>query len=196
MRFDTLFQFEEALAKYTGAPYVVVTDCCTHAIELCLRYDKVKECKLTPYTYLSIPMVLNQLGIDYEFLNHEWQRWAGEYPLVGTRIWDSARRLEPDMYREGQMQCLSFGRTKPMELGRCGAVLLDDVEAYDIMSQQRSDGRDLRVNPWIEQQVFIQGYHYCPTLEICKQGIKKLATHAPQCQDAIYPDCREILIKN
>jgi dTDP-4-amino-4,6-dideoxygalactose transaminase len=196
MGFDTLFQFEEALAKYTGAPYVVVTDCCTHALELCLRFDKIKECKLTPYTYLSIPMVLSQLGIKYEFLDHEWQRWVGEYPLIGTRIWDSARRLEPDMYREGQMQCLSFGRTKPMELGRCGAILLDDVEAYDVMSQQRSDGRNLRVNPWIEQQVFIQGYHYCPTLEICEQGIEKLATHAPQCQDAIYPDCREILIKN
>lgn len=196
MGFDTLFQFEKALSEYTGAPYVVVTDCCTHALELCLRYDKVKECKLTPYTYLSIPMVLNQLGIKYEFLDHEWQRWVGEYSLVGTRIWDSARRLEPNMYRPGQMQCLSFGRTKPMELGRCGAILLDDVEAYDVMSEQRADGRDLHVSPWIEQQVFRQGYHYCPTLEICAQGIEKLATHTPQCQDAVYPDCREILIKN
>ena len=31
--FDVLFEFEQALAEYTGSPYAVVTDCCTHAIE-------------------------------------------------------------------------------------------------------------------------------------------------------------------
>ena len=39
--FSTLFEFEQALADYTGAPYAVATDCCTHAIELCLRMDCV-----------------------------------------------------------------------------------------------------------------------------------------------------------
>ena len=37
--------FESKLAEFTGAPYVVTTDCCTHAIELCLRLDKVKKLK-------------------------------------------------------------------------------------------------------------------------------------------------------
>jgi len=192
MSFKTLFDFEEALARYTGAPYAVVTDCCTHAIELCMRYDQVTECEFTAYTYLSIPMVMNQLGIKYTMLNNAW---TGEYPFIGTRIWDSARRLEPNMYKQGQMQCLSFGRTKPLELGRMGAVLLDDVEAYDQISMMRSDGRNLRYVPWQDQVSFGQGYHYCPTLEICEQGIKQLAVHQPQCQSAVYPDCREILIK-
>ena len=192
MSFKTLFKFEEALAQYTGAPYVVVTDCCTHAIELCLRYDQVKECRFTAYTYLSVPMTMHQLGINYTLLNNAW---SGEYPFIGTRIWDSARRLEPGMYQEGQMQCLSFGRTKPLELGRMGAILLDDVEAYDQLSMMRSDGRNLRTTTWQDQITFGQGYHYCPTLEICEQGLKKLATHQPQRQPAVYPDCREILIK-
>ena len=193
MSFKTLFDFEEALARYAGAPYAVVTDCCTHAIELCLRYDQVKECRFTAYTYLSVPMTMHQLGINYTLLNNAW---SGEYPFIGTRIWDSARRLEPGMYQEGQMQCLSFGRTKPLELGRMGAILLDDVEAYDQLSMMRSDGRNLRTITWQDQITFGQGYHYCPTLEICEQGLKKLATHQPQRQPAVYPDCREILIKS
>ena len=44
MSFQTLFEFEQALARYTGAPYVVVTDCCTHAMELAMRYDRVTQC--------------------------------------------------------------------------------------------------------------------------------------------------------
>jgi dTDP-4-amino-4,6-dideoxygalactose transaminase len=63
----------------------------------------------------------------------------------GTRIWDSARLLKREgMYRPGQLQCLSFGYTKPLEIGRGGAILTDDVEVSDnILSQQRYDGRDL-----------------------------------------------------
>jgi dTDP-4-amino-4,6-dideoxygalactose transaminase len=99
------------------------------------------------------------------------------------------------MYREGQLQCLSFGHGKPLELGKCGAILTDDVEVYDQLSMMRSDGRNLRISPWQTQLSFGQGYHYCPTLETCKLGIEKLASVVPQCQQAVYPDCREILIK-
>jgi len=41
MSFKALFDFESALAEYTGAPYAVLTDGCTHAIELCMRYERV-----------------------------------------------------------------------------------------------------------------------------------------------------------
>lgn len=193
MNYQTLFDFESALARYTGAPYAVVTDCCTHAIELCMRWDGVKSTSFSAYTYLSVPQLMHQLNIDYTLLNEEW---AGEYQFHGTRIWDSARRLEPGMYRPGQLQCLSFGNTKPLELGRCGAVLTDDVEVYDQLSMMRSDGRDLRQNPWIDQGVFIQGYHYCPTLETCARGLELLPQIQPQCQKVVYPDCREISIKH
>jgi dTDP-4-amino-4,6-dideoxygalactose transaminase len=189
--FKTLFDFEDALARYTGAPYAVVTDGCTHAIELCMRFDQVKSISFTAHTYLSIPMLMHQLGIEYELTNNHW---TGEYQFNGTRIWDSARRLEPGMYQEGQLQCLSFGHGKPLQLGKCGAILTDDVEAYDQLSMMRSDGRNLRVMPWQDQITFGQGYHYCPTLETCELGIEKLATVVPQRQQAVYPDCREILI--
>ena len=149
--FDKIESFETALAEYTGAPYAIMTDCCTHAIELCLRYERPSNLSFTAYTYLSIPMLMHKLGIEYRLIPEEW---TGEYQFHGSRVWDSARRLEPDMYRSGQMQCLSFGHGKPLQIGRGGAILLDDKEAYDSMIQQRYDGRDLSVSPWQEQKVF------------------------------------------
>lgn len=193
--FEKILEFEKALAKFTGAPYAVMTDCCTHAIELCLRYDNIKECSFTPYTYLSIPMLMHKLGIKYQYLDHEWQRWVGEYPFVETRIWDSARRLEQDMYRHGQIQCVSFGHDKPLPIGRGGAILLDDRTAYQAILRMRYDGRDLTVKPWPAQQQFWVGYHYRPTVEEAERGLELLNQYTSQPpREVIYPDCRQISI--
>jgi len=192
--YNVLFKFEEALAKYTGAPYVVVTDGCSHSIELCLRYDNVKSCKMTPFTYISVPMTLHKVEIDFEYINEDKQTWIGEYQLLGTRIWDSARRLERNMYRPGQMQCLSFGNTKPLQLGKVGCILLDDKDAYRRISMMRSDGRDLRIKPWIDQDHMEVGYHYFPTLESVAQGLKILDTIDKVPVWIEYPDCRKINI--
>jgi len=184
--FDTLFSFESALAEYTGAPYAVVTDCCTHAIELCLRVDNVDVTDFTAYTYVSIPQLLKNLGINFKMTG---ERWVGEYQFHGTDIWDSARRLERGMYRRGQKQCLSFGNGKPLQLGRCGAILLDDVEQYRTLSKMRSDGRDLNQLNWHDHEI-TTGYHYCPTLETCAQGLEKLHNVNEPPKYHQYPDCR------
>lgn len=191
MSFHALFDFETALSDYTGAPYVVVTDGCTHAIELVMRWYRIKQVEFTAYTYLSIPQTMLNLGIEFSLTD---ETWSGEYQFHGTNIWDSARRLEPGMYRPGQVQCLSFGHSKPLDLGRCGAILLDDQSAYYHLSRMRSDGRDLAVSPWEDQKFFSPGWHYCPTLETCDLGRKLLATVEPQCQQVTYPDCRKIVI--
>lgn len=188
MSFQALFDFESALAEYTGAPYVVLTDGCTHALELCFRYDAVRQTKFSAYTYLSVPMLMHHLGIQFEFTD---ETWTGEYQFENTRIWDSARRLERNMYRPGQLQCLSFGWTKPLQLGKVGAVLTDNVNAYRHFSRQRSDGRDLNI-PWESETELIWGWHYCPTLESCERGIELLPTIIPQSQKAVYPDLRKI----
>lgn len=191
MSFDRLFQFESDLTDYTGAPYVVVTDSCTHAIELVMRYYHITQVEFSAFTYLSIPQTMLNLGIQFTLTDEQWQ---GEYRFHGTNIWDSARRLEPGMYRPGQVQCLSFGNGKPMPLGRAGAILLDDAEAYRDLSLMRSDGRDLAISPWIDQKHFVSGWHYCPTLETCEAGTQYIKTVIPQCQKATYPDCRKISI--
>ena len=188
MSFKALFDFESALAEYTGAPYVVLTDGCTHAIELCMKHDQVKRTQFTAYTYLSVPMLMHHLNIEYELVD---EPWTGEYQFYGTRIWDSARRLERNMYNSGTMQCLSFGWGKPLQLGKVGAVLLDDASAYRKMSRQRSDGRDLNI-PWQDETDLILGYHYCPTLELCVKGLELLPTIEPKAQPGQYPDLRKI----
>lgn len=191
MAYELLFDFEQALADFTGAPYVVVTDGCTHAIELACRYDSVTHCECTAFTYLSIPMKLKQLGIDYTLTD---EQWIGQYQLHGTRIWDSARLLRQGMYRKGQIQCLSFGNGKPLQLGRVGAILLDDQAAYRKLSMMRSDGRDLSIVPWNSQQEFQIGYHYTPTLEQCSLGIEKLPLVDQTPKYVQYTDCRKITI--
>jgi dTDP-4-amino-4,6-dideoxygalactose transaminase len=189
MNFKTLFDFEQALADYTGAPYAVVTDGCTHALELCFRIQRVKYCQLPARTYLSIPQLLTQLNIKYRLTDEDW---TGEYVFYDTNIWDSARRLEPGMYRPGQMQCLSFGHGKPLSIGKAGAILLDNKDEYETLSRMRSDGRDLRIVPWQDQLEFKQGYHYCPTLETCALGLEKLPLVDEKPKYIQYPDLRTI----
>ena len=94
MSFDTLFKFEKALAEYTGAPYAVVTDGCTHALELCFRLDRITYTEFTAFTYLSILQLMNKLNVSYELKTEYWNS-AGEYQFAKTNIWDSARLLKP-----------------------------------------------------------------------------------------------------
>jgi len=164
MTFDKILAFEKELAKFTGAPYAIMTDCCTHAIEMCLRYCKVKHTKFTAYTYLSVPMTMHKLNINYELV---------------------------------PMQCLSFGHGKPLAIGRGGAILLDDVVAYDTILHQRYDGRDLTVSPWQDQTVFKVGFHYKPTIEEAQQGLALLEgvkESKPIPAKVHYPDLRKITI--
>ena len=190
--FEKILEFETRLAKFTGAPRAIMTDCCTHAIELCMRYDRVEYCAFTPFTYLSIPMLMHKLGIKYSY-NQE--QWTGEYQFQNTRIWDSARRLESNMYRAGQMQCVSFGHDKPLPIGRGGAILLDDDSAYQALLRMRYDGRDLIISPWVEQREFRVGYHYRPTIEEAERGLQLLSQYQSQLPRAVvYPDCRQISI--
>lgn len=189
--FDPIYKFESALGELTGAPYVVMTDCCTHALELCLRYvSPYKVVRIPAHTYISVPMMLRKLDIDYIF---EDQDWVGEYQIKETNVWDSARKLQLGMYRPGQMQCLSFGHDKPLAIGHGGAILLDDANAYKTLLAQRYDGRDLTISPWQDQKVFRMGYHYRPTIEDAVRGLELLPQVDQTPKPKIYPDLREIL---
>ena len=194
--YNKIIDFEKEIAEFTGAPYVIVTDCCTHALEMCFLYDQVKNCEFTAYTYLSVPMTMHKLGIKYHLID---QKWVGEYRFYQTRIWDSARRLEPNMYRAGQMQCLSFGVGKPVDNNRGGAILLDDPIAADAIRKMRFDGRDLTIIPWIDQKEFNLGFHYKLNPDECIRGLDKLREYVNNGdytpKNVEYPDCRQITIK-
>ena len=188
--------FENKLAEFTGAPYVVTTDCCTHAIELCFRLLKIKTCRFSTYTYISIPMTMKLLGVEYELSSTPWK---DEYQFLGTPVWDSARCLKPAMYRHGQYQCLSFGHSKPLDNVRGGAILLDNEENYKKLKAMSYDGRDLSYPNWADQKVFDQGFHYMMRYEECESATLLLKnyisagdyehTYKP------YPDVSEIEIQ-
>lgn len=194
LTFDKINEFEQNLAEFTGAKYAVMTDCCTHAIELCLRINCTTYCEFTAFTYLSIPMTMHKLGITYKLIP---DYWTGEYRIHHTNIWDSARRLEQNMYRPGMMQCLSFGWDKPLGIGRGGAILLDDEMTYKSLILMRYDGRDLNILPWQDQKIFRVGYHYKPTIEEASKGLElleQIKIDKPQPKKVQYADLRQISI--
>jgi dTDP-4-amino-4,6-dideoxygalactose transaminase len=168
---ESVRNFEHKLATFTGAPYVVTTDCCTHAIELCFRLLKIKTCRFSAHTYISVPMTMKLLGVNYEF---SMTPWRDEYQFLGTPVWDSARCLKPDMYRKGQYQCLSFGHTKPLDNVRGGAILLDNEEHYKQLKSMSYDGRDSSYSKMKDQKVFKQGFHYMMRYEECESASKLL----------------------
>lgn len=193
--FEKFTEFENALGAYTGAPHVVLTDCCTHAIELCFRLKGIGIATIPYRTYLSIPMIFHKLGIEYH-LDTEVE-WKYEYRFGLTTIWDSARLLQPDMIRAGQMQCLSFGYGKTLEIGHGGAILLTNKQDADILRQMAYDGRDLSIDPWQDQKTFRVGYHYKPSIEDCEKGIYMLANNklkTKESQLVKYPDLTKIEI--
>jgi|SRR6056300_236406 dTDP-4-amino-4,6-dideoxygalactose transaminase len=192
--FEKFTEFEQALSEYTGAPYVILTDCCTHAVELCLRYKGTKTATLPYRSYISIPMTMHKLNIDYHYDKIEW---TYEYPIGLTSIWDSARSFDKDMYRTGQMQCLSFGHSKRLEIGHGGAILTDNKQDADQLRLMRYDGRDLEIAPWQDQKTFRVGYHYKPSIEDCEKGLYMLAHNqlkTKQSQLVNYPDLTKIKI--
>lgn len=188
--------FEQELAQYTGAPYAVATDCCSHAIEMAMRLDQVKSTSFTAYNYISVLMIFHKLKIDYTLTDETWQ---GQYRFHGTRIIDSARQLSKNMYIPGTITCVSFGRGKPMELHRGGAMLLDDKASYDRLRLWRYDGRDLSISPWVNQRRFPVGFRYKMTPDEAALGREKLSKeefNLPQPAWDWYPDCRTIEIYN
>ena len=195
--FEKFTEFETALAEYTGAPHVVLTDCCTHAVELCLRL-KVTGIVTLPYrSYISIPMTMHKLNIQYQYDTEV--EWEYEYRIGLTNIWDSARGLGKDMFRASQMQCLSFGHSKRLEIGHGGAILTSNRDDAEQLRQMAYDGRDLTISPWQDQKVFRVGYHYKPSIEDCEKGLYMLANNklkTKESQLVKYPDLTKLEITN
>lgn len=195
--FDAVSDFERAVALYTGAPYCITTDSCTHAMEIAFRLTHAEDYVTFPSrTYLSVLMTLQKLNIPYHLTD---EVWTGEYQFEGSRIWDSARRFERHMYRDGQVQCISFGRTKPLEIGRGGCILTDNRALHEAASRMRMDGRDIfKYAPWITQGEFDVGYHYYMKPEDCVTGLNLLHNRQfteQRLEFYNYPDCKELTIR-
>ena len=170
MSFDVVRKFEEAIADFYGAPYAVATDCCTHAIELCLRYTKSQNIVLPTRTYISIPFTAEKLGIDWVFENDEWKDY---YQIGNSNIIDAAVFWKEGGYEPNTFMCLSFQYQKHLSLGKGGMILTDNKEAAEELKKMSYDGRTPD-KPWREQNISSTGYHYYMTPETAQKGLDAL----------------------
>ena len=170
MSFKVIKKFEEEIANFFGSPYAVAVDCCTHSIELCLRYKKVKRITIPKRTYLSVAFLGKKLDIDLDWKDEEWIDY---YYLGGTNIIDAAVLWQSKSYIPNTFMCLSFQFQKHLSLGRGGMILTDDNNARSALKRMSYDGRNPEI-PWREQNINSMGYHYYMTPETAKTGLKKL----------------------
>jgi len=168
--FNQVEEFEKQIAKFYNAPYAITTDCCTHAIELCLRYKSYNKITIPTHTYISVPFTLKKLNLNWKF---EYQEWKNFYYLGNTNIIDAAVYWKQGGYIENTYMCLSFQYKKHLSLGRGGMILLQNKEDYDILKKMSYDGRTPN-KPWMEQNIDIIGFHYYMTPETAKLGLEKL----------------------
>ncbi len=169
MSFDIITKFEQEIAKYYGAPYAVAVDCCTHGIELCVRYNDLKIINSPRHTYISIPFLANKLGIDLVWKDDNWL----DYYYVSDNIIDAAVFWDRDCYIPQTFMCLSFQFKKHLNLGRGGMILMDNKEAAQELKKMTYDGR-LPDVPWRDQNIDTMGYHYYMTPETALLGLEKL----------------------
>jgi dTDP-4-amino-4,6-dideoxygalactose transaminase len=167
--FDKVTEFENAIAEFYGAPYAVATDCCTHAIELCLRLTNPSNVACPTNTYLSVPMTFEKLGIAWKFIDVQWRDY---YHLTNTNIIDAAVYWQQGGFQKGHFNCLSFQFKKHLNLGRGGMILTDDADAAVKLKKMSYDGR-LPDIPWMEQNIDMIGYHYYMTPETAQLGLDR-----------------------
>lgn len=172
--FKIVEEFENKIADFFGAPYAVSTDCCTHAIELCLRHQNVLAAVCPSNTYISIPFTLEKLKIKWRFEDRQWKDY---YCLGNTNIIDAAVFWQRNGYIPGTLMCLSFQFKKHLNLGRGGVILTDDRQTYEALKKMVYDGRE-RNTPWAEQNIKTVGYHYYMTPEIAQLGLDKFTDAA------------------
>lgn len=137
-------EFECEVAAYTGAPYCAAVDNASNALWLSLTYENIngKEIEIPSHTYVSVPCEVIIAGGKVKFAPSD-NMLTGEYQLKPTRVWDSALRFTADMYRPGQLQCLSFtGPYKHLKLGKGGAILTDDKHIWEWFKRARNSGRN------------------------------------------------------
>jgi dTDP-4-amino-4,6-dideoxygalactose transaminase len=192
MSFSSVTEFENQIADFFGASYGVAVDCCTHAIELCLRHQMVKETSCPKRTYLSVPMTLLKLSISWEW---DEKPWSNYYNFSNTNIIDAAVLWKQQSYIPGSLMCVSFQFHKHLSLGRGGMILLDDKKLKDQFVRLSYDGRD-RDQYWPDQKITTVGYHYYMTPETAILGLEKLqeAKERPSkiITDLDYPDISKL----
>jgi dTDP-4-amino-4,6-dideoxygalactose transaminase len=181
--------FEQELSRYTGAPYAVAVDNQSNALFLALKYEwnriicelemsfldpPMPTVTLPARTYPSVPCEVLHAGFRVEFAPVAGETLKGAYPLEPTRVWDSALRFTSGMYLPETYMCLSFtGPYKHLKLGKGGAILTDDAEAFAWFKRARFSGR--RECSYFEDDFDMLGWNFYMMPEIAARGLHMMA---------------------
>lgn len=136
-------EFEAALAEYCGSKFAIAVDNCCNALFLCLKYKKIEGqvIEIPSHTYPGVAQEILHSGNKVSFFDSP-EILEGSYPLGKTDVWDCALEFNANMYIPGTMMCLSFtGPYKHLKLGKGGAILTDDEQAYKWLKKARFSGR-------------------------------------------------------
>jgi dTDP-4-amino-4,6-dideoxygalactose transaminase len=164
--------FETALSKYTGAPFVVTVDNMSNALFLTLYYQNIagKEITIPNRTYPSVPCEIIHAGGIVKFKMVEGKTMKGAYPLEGSKTWDSALRFTCNMYIPDTFMCISFtGAYKHLKLSKGGAILTDNYDAQLWFKRARFSGR--RECSYLDDNLDMIGWNFYLMPEISARGL-------------------------
>jgi dTDP-4-amino-4,6-dideoxygalactose transaminase len=193
--YQVVRDLESAVCEYTGAPFCVTTNSCTNALLIALLRGRYKVARGAPVvipkrTYISVPMVITLAGFKVEFDDREWR---GEYRLLGTDIWDCARRFTGGMYAGG-VRCVSFHASKILGDTQGGAILHDNPDLDLWFRKMRFDGRTEGVHPKDDNFDTI-GLHCYMSPDVAARLLLKLSVLPKRNNDLPnddYPDLSKI----
>jgi dTDP-4-amino-4,6-dideoxygalactose transaminase len=169
-------EFEEKLAHYTGARFVITLDNMSNGLFLALYYEnKIKErteatITIPNRTYPSVPCEIIHAGLKVGFDQVKGKTIKGAYQLKGSNVWDSALTFTADMYKPNTHMCVSFtGPYKHFKLSKGGAILTDDHEAYLWFKRARYSGR--REMSYHDDNLDMLGWNFYMMPELSARGI-------------------------
>ena len=199
--YQVVRMFEEELAEYTGAPYVVSIDSGTNALFLCCKYLEVKEVIIPKRTYLSVPGSIIHAGGEVVFEDLDWK---GIYQLRPYPIYDAAKRFTSDMYIPGTFMCLSFHIKKQLAISKGGAILTDNSDAVEWFKKARYEGRSEK--NYHEDDIDMVGWNMYMSPQQAIQGLALMQNYPKDVPDlnenngyrdltefTIFKDCKKIV---
>jgi dTDP-4-amino-4,6-dideoxygalactose transaminase len=164
--------FEKALCDYTGAPYAITIDNQSNALFLALMREKVSgiDISIPARTYPSVPCEIIHAGAQVKFEPVSGKTLKGAYQLKPTRVWDAALSFTHNMYIPDTHMCVSFtGPYKQLKLGKGGAILTDDYDAYLWFKRARFSGR--RECSYHDDNFDMLGWNFYMMPELAARGL-------------------------
>lgn len=190
---DITKEFEKVICEYTSAPYCVAVDNCSNALFLSLvwwgKQSGTNFISIPSRTYPAVPCEIIHAGFKVSFEPMPDMMLKGAYQLKPTSVWDSALTFTKGMYITGQIQCLSFtGPHKHLKLGKGGAILTDNEEAYNWFKRARFSGR--RECSYHEDNFDMIGWNFYMMPEIAARGLLLMSGMPEHNEDLSlpYPD--------